>query len=309
MLDFINDFKEDSINEQLAKVDFPIDIMDIVDIPSTEYRQIRRTDTDTFMGMCKTRYKPITHSQAFSGALKAMETHIDFTDAQCTIESYEGGAMAMMEIMFPNHTAKVGNHDLNLKFIARNSYNGRWKYQSFFGWLNQVCFNTLVSGQQLAYSSNRHTTHFDIKQANAKIQSAVQCVTQDVERFNSWWNTRITDAQVVNLFKNTLAELKLGRARIVAGQSNVNQKCATILQILYDKEVTQIYGKGADYGRGGADGSLWCAYQAATEWSTHLADVDGKESTKRHIVESQRQDAVRKMLNSTHWKKLEPELA
>ena len=64
MLDFTNDFKEDSINEQLAKVDFPIDIMDIVDIPSTEYRQIRRTDTDTFMGMCKTRYKPITHSQA-----------------------------------------------------------------------------------------------------------------------------------------------------------------------------------------------------------------------------------------------------
>ena len=73
---------------------------------------------------------------------------------------------------------------------------------------------------------------------------------------------------------------------------------------IYDKEVTQIYGSG-EYGRNGVDGSLWCAYQSATEWSTHLADFENKDNAKKYLIEQKRQDAVRSMLNSPQWKELE----
>ena len=72
---------------------------------------------------------------------------------------------------------------------------------------------------------------------------------------------------------------------------------------LYDEEVAQIHG-GGDNGRNGAKGSLWCAYQAATAWSTHLRDVNGK-AIKPHIERSEREKQVRKMINSPQWKVLE----
>ena len=91
---------------------------------------------------------------------------------------------------------------------------------------------------------------------------------------------------------------------ITAGAKTVNQKCLTTLMNIYDKEVTQIYGSG-EYGRNGVDGSLWCAYQSATEWSTHLADFENKDNAKKYLIEQKRQDAVRGMLNSPQWKELE----
>ena len=72
---------------------------------------------------------------------------------------------------------------------------------------------------------------------------------------------------------------------------------------LYDAEVAQIHGRG-DYGRNGAKGSLWCAYQSATAWSTNLGDVKAN-STNNHIVKQRRQNDVRNMINSKKWKELE----
>ena len=76
-----------------------------------------------------------------------------------------------------------------------------------------------------------------------------------------------------------------------------------VLMGLYDEEVTQIHGRG-DYGRNNAKGSLWCAYQSATAWSTHLNDIQ-KDETKKYMVEQDRQSSVVDMINSAEWKKLE----
>ena len=50
-------------------------------------------------------------------------------------------------------------------------------------------------------------------------------------------------------------------------------------------------------------GSLWTAYQAATAWSTHV-DA-GKRESKQHNKRVNREDAVRKMLDSDNWKMLQ----
>ena len=295
--------------EKLEKVNFNVDIRNIHGIPSHLGRKIVRLDNlgrqdGDPLAIVGSRYKPITHISAFKGALETMDkSGLDFTDADLNVYSYENGAMAKIELLLPKHHTKVGDHNLYLKYVARNSYNMRWKFQSFFGWMNQVCFNTLVSGQKLAYSADRHTLNFNIDSASKKIQNAVTAITDETKSFNKWWDTKVDDDKVANMFEKTIAKSQANENSIKYGASSLNKKRLLTLMALYDDEVTQIHG-GGDTGRNGAKGSLWCAYQAATAWSTHLKDVEGKVN-KPHIVRGERENHVRKMINSPLWKELE----
>ena len=290
--------------EEMEKINFSIDIQDIEGIPTEMGRKLVRTDTDTPLGIIKSKYKPILHKQAFQGALQEMRNGgLTLENAEVSIDSYENGAMAKMEVLLPEKTTQIGDHNLSLKYVARNSYNGRWKFQSFFGWLNHVCFNTLVTGQKLAYTSNRHTKSFDISMANNKIANAIEAVTKETDRFKNWWNTPVEDDAVKDMFTRTIAKQKLSKGSKLAGINQTNKKQLAVLMGLYDEEVTQIHGRG-DYGRNNAKGSLWCAYQSATAWSTHLNDIV-KDETKKYIVEVDRQNSVSDMINSDAWKQLE----
>jgi hypothetical protein len=105
------------------------------------------------------------------------------------------------------------------------------------------------------------------------------------------------------MFTKTIAKQKLSKGSQLAGINQTNKKQLAVLMGLYDEEVTQIHGRG-DYGRNNAKGSLWCAYQSATAWSTHLNDIV-KDETKKYIVEVDRQNSVSDMINSDAWKQLE----
>ena len=296
------------LQEKLNEVSFKIDIRDIQGIPNDMGRKVVRLDNlgrqeGDPLGIVGSRYKPILHKDAFGGAIQAMQNGgLDFNNAKLDIETYENGGMAKMELLLPSHHTKVGDHDLYLKFVARNSYNAKWKFQSFFGWMNEVCFNTLVSGQKIAYTANRHTTHFDVQSSNLKIQNAVTAITEETKTFNKWWNTRVDDDKVADMFTKTIAKSQASDSQLKYGSPETNKKQLIILMGLYESEATQIHGKG-DYGRNGAKGSLWCAYQSATAWSTHLGDYD--KDAKKYIVQQRRQNDVRNMINSKSWKDLE----
>ena len=161
----------------------------------------------------------------------------------------------------------------------------------------------MVSGQKIAYTANRHTTHFNVDASNKKIQNAVTAITDETESFQKWWDTKVEDEQVIDLFKTTIAKSQANDIKVASGQSDTNKKQLYHLMGLYDAEVAQIHGRG-DYGRNGAKGSLWCAYQSATAWSTHLGDVKSN-STNNHIVQQRRQNDVRSLINSKKWKELE----
>ena len=295
--------------EKLEKVNFNVDIRNIHGIPSEMGRKIVRLDNlgrqdGDPLAIVGSRYKPISHKSAFTQPLEAMEkSGLDFTDADLKVFSYENGAMAKIELLLPKHHIKVGDHDLYLKYVARNSYNMRWKFQSFFGWLNQVCFNTLVSGQKLAYSSDRHTLNFNVNSATKKIQNTLEVITNETKDFKKWWDIKVEDTDVADMFETTLAKKNINDKQRSFGLKDLNKKHLLTLMALYEEEVAQIHGKG-DYGRNNAKGSLWCAYQAATAWSTHLKDVEDT-AKKPHIVQRDRQVKVRKMINSPQWHNLQ----
>lgn len=299
---------QNKIEESLQEINFPITITDIPTIPSHMCRKLIRTDNGQPLGLIKSRYKPIKHIDAFGGALKSMaDGGLDLSEAEISVKSYEFGAMAKMEVVMPNLTERVGTHDLQLKYIARNSYNGLWKFQSFFGWLNTVCFNTQVSGQQLAYSSNRHTKLFDIDASNKKIYTAVEAVKGEAQSYKDWWYTKVEDDQVADMFQKTICKKKTSNiSNYVSEDAELNKKRLSQLMDLYTKEKVQIHGSG-DYtiNPSKVKGSLWCAFQASTYWSTHVEKTMSKKEYRAHIIQRNRQESVRKMLNSPSWKSLE----
>ena len=95
-----------------------------------------------------------------------------------------------------------------------------------------------------------------------KIQNAVKAITDETDTFQSWWDKKVDDQDVANMFKKTIAKSQANESQIKYGASDLNQKRLLALMGLYEEEVAQIHGKG-DYGRNNATGSLWCAYQAA----------------------------------------------
>ena len=89
----------------------------------------------------------------------------------------------------------------------------------------------------------------------------------------------------------------------MAGVNETNKKQLSILMGLYHEEVAQMHGKG-DNGRKNAKGSLWCAYQSATAWSTHLNDIQ-RDDTKKYLVQVDRQKMVSELIETNNWKELE----
>ena len=139
---------------------------------------------------------------------------------------------------------------------------------------------------------------------NGTVKNAVNAVTNATGAFKRWWDTKVEDDNVADMFTKTIAKMPLSEGAKMVAKSETNKKQLYILMGLYNEEVKQLHGSG-DYGRRDAKGSLWCAYQASTAWSTHLSDITIREKGKQHIVQYQRQNEVRKMLNSKYWSELE----
>ena len=291
----------------LGDVDFPIAISEIPNIPPQMGRVVKRIDNNRPLGVVGLKYKPITHRDAFGGAIDAINnSDINTEGYNYDLQSHEYGALASLEINFPAHTAKIGNHDLSAKYIARNSYNGTWKFQSFFGWMNNVCFNTMVVGRKLSYTASRHTANFSVEQSHDKMNNAIKAMGDDLPAFQKWWDRKITDEAAVEIFKTSIAKSQANDMDLMAGASNQNVKQLSILMNLYDDEVRNLHGAG-DYGiRGnnrGTQGTMWAVYQAATAWATHLSDIQNKDK-KLHIIKQKRQSSVASMINSKLWKSM-----
>ena len=289
---------------------FPVALAPIDGVPEARYKKVIRTDMDApdnFMGMAGSRYKPISHEEAFTHAIDNLKKqNLSFEGAQGRLDVSGNGALAKIEVEFPAHRRTIGDQPIHVKYVARNSLNGVWRYQSFFGWLNQICFNTLVSGEKLAYFSNRHTNRFDIDAANDSIRTAAKLITEPnsetLRCYRAWWHSPITDDEARDVLKSSIAKSNATPDQVMDGVSGQNTKQLTLLMDKFRHEATHIRGRG-DYGRNHAQGTLWDLFQAGTSWSTHLEDV--LKIKNQPVVQQKREEAVRKMVSMKKWKKLE----
>tara|TARA_Y100000310_G_C20217010_1_gene593971 strand:+ start:38 stop:568 length:531 start_codon:yes stop_codon:yes gene_type:complete len=163
------------------------------------------------------------------------------------------------------------------------------------------CWNTLVSGDKLAYVYGRHTKNFNVSAFAAKIKNAGAFIAGDgFNQMKKWYTTEVHRDAAANLFTHTLAK----RTDNITRKTVANKVMLSNLMKIFDEENRHIHGRSLYEGYATrSKGTLWTAYQAATHWSSHnqQSSSNSKRGRPAHTVIGLREDKVRKMLQSPQW--------
>jgi len=223
------------------------------------------------------------------------------TDATFTTDVYDRGAKLELRAKFPAHIMNIreGKDSVVPEFVFRTSHNRTWANNGMMGLWRSFCYNTLVSGDKLAYVYGRHTKNFNISGFAAKVKTAGEFISgSGLEEMRKWYDTPVKRYQAITLFTKTLAQ----RTDNVSKKKVANKVMLSNLMKIFDEENRHIHGSGRYEGYAmREEGTLWTAYNAATYWSSH---PDSKRGSSPHNVKVNREDKVRKMLASPEWEAL-----
>jgi hypothetical protein len=226
---------------------------------------------------------------------------MDLTDAEFETNVYDDGAKIELTARFPAHEQSIGKLDDTVKpeLKFRTSQNRTWANNMMVGLWRSACYNTLVNGDKLAYIYGRHTKNFNVSGFATKIQKAGEFIAgEGMNEMRTWYDTKVTRDQAINLFTKTLAQ----RTDNVSRKKVANKVMLSNLMKTFDEESRHLHGKGAYDKYGSNDGgSLWTAYNSATWWSTH---GETRQGSALHNAKPIREEKVRKMLKSSEWNEL-----
>jgi hypothetical protein len=270
---------------------------------------IRRVDNKQPLGIVSDKYEVVQYMDIVDGVEQAIsKSGMDLTDAQFATNVYDDGAKIELTAKFPAHQVAVGvskgkTDDVIPEFKFRTSQNRTWANNGMMGLWRSACYNTLVSGDKLAYVYGRHTKGFNVDRFATKIQNAGEFISGNgLTEMREWYGTRVSRDQAVNLFTKTLAK----RMDNVTKKEVGNKVMLSNLMKIFDEENRHLHGKG-NYEKYGSltGGTMWTAYQASTSWSTHVeGHSTNRTQAKAYNARPMREDRVRKMLGSDTWKDL-----
>ena len=258
---------------------------------------LRRTDSKEPIAIVSESYEPVQYLDIVENLEQAISmSGIDLNGA--TFETNVIGHGEQLELtakFYAESTTIDGRNDMvTPQFKFRTSHNRTWANNGMMGYFRAACYNTLVDGDKLAYVYGRHSKNFSVPSFASKIRAASDYVANSgMNKMHRWYQTPVYRDQAINLFSRTLAK----RTDNVTKAQVPNKVMLSNLMKTFDEENRHLIGRGnyEKYGQR-SKGTLWTVYQAATAWSTHVP----KENTR--VL---REDRVRKMMDSPHWKRLE----
>ncbi len=293
-------FDHSKIDFQVEK--FPLWSMDQVQVPTNVGVGIRRTDNRLPLAVVSEEYEPVQYRDIVNGVEEALNLALmDLTDATFTTNVYDNGSKLELRATFPAHkmSMREGKDSMVPEFVFRTSHNRTWANSGMMGLWRAFCYNTLVSGDKLAYVYGRHTKNFNVGGFASKVKAAGEFISgEGLTQMRGWYDTKVSRDGAINLFTNTLAQ----RTDNVSRKKVANKVMLSNLMKIFDEENRHLHGQGAYEGYGKRDeGTLWSAYNAATYWSSHANSKTGAN----HNIRVTREDKVRKMLASPEWTELE----
>ena len=294
-------FDHDKIDFEVEK--FSLDSYDGYAVNSYIGVGLRRKDNKRALAIVSEAYEPVQYMDIIRGVCKAINlSGIDKSEAGYETNVYDNGARLELRARFPAHEIQIDKGDTVIpEFVFRTSHNRTWANNGMMGLWRGFCFNTLVSGDKLAYVYGRHTKNFNVLGFASKIEKASEYIAGGgLQQMRNWYHTEVSRDNVINLFTHTLAK----KTNNVSRKVEPNKVMLSTLMKIFDEENRHLHGRGS-YEKYGIQnkGTLWSAYQAATWWSSHDKD-GGKQSRPSHTVIGGREDKVRKMLQSPQWMQL-----
>ena len=293
----MNLFNHDKLNFEVEKFSLYESVPPLLrSLPKDIGVGLRRKDNGKPLAIVSEKYEPVQYLDVTTGLEEAIRhSGIDLTDATFQSTLYGDGEQMELTARFPAHATTIDDkRDVIVpEFKFRTSHNRTWANSGMMGFFRNSCYNTLVNGNKLAYVYGRHGKNFSVPSFAAKIRNAAEFISGDgLNEMKVWYNSGVDRSDVINLFSNTLAK----RMDNVSRATVPNKVMLSNLMKVFDEETRHLEGSGKYEKYAIRDrGNLWTAYQAATSWSTHV---------KKNNTKPLREEKVRKMLASPHWKEL-----
>ena len=291
-------FDHDKIDFEVEK--FHLDSAEGYAVPPEIGVGLRRTDNKGPLAIVSEAYEPVQYKDIVTGVQEAIGlSAMDLTDATYETNVYDNGARLELRAKFPAHEIQIDKGDTVIpEFVFRTSHNRTWANNGMMGLWRGFCYNTLVSGDKLAYVYGRHTKNFNVLGFASKIEKASEYIAGGgLKQMRNWYHTDVSRDNVIHLFTHTLAK----KTNNISREVEPNKVMLSNLMKIFDEENRHLHGRGNYEGYATRNrGTLWSAYQAATYWSSH--DKNGGRPS--HTTIGGREDKVRKMLHSPQWKQL-----
>lgn len=301
-----------------SKFEFPVEMTPVyvpqtdnpgtlVEVPAKMARAVVRSDTTEILGIHGDQYKLVPYVDQLRPVNDALlDSGLDLSDITVKDSLYEGGARMEREIIFNKHKfavapgrgyfphqpsyydtgAEVGD-TVALVLRMRNSYDGGWSYESSFGGKRLRCLNGVWVLDTIARTRGKHTANLSNVAAIEKIKRGIEMMDKMKDALVDMTKTRITAGQVQTLFKRTLAHVP----RQDKETPPFSDRVLAHLMNIWERNEAEL---GA---------TKWTAYNAATEWATHVEDTMSKRGSA-HNVRYQREAKVASMLKSNEWDRI-----
>jgi hypothetical protein len=263
---------------------FPIQTQPIYDIngePIEGHKAVMRTDTNKVLGVHGSRYKAVSHDDVVNSILDGVSQADLSNDYTVDVEVLEDGRKLRGQILFNDLTVEpaVGDYT-KFKVDFFNSYDASWSFSQAASGLRLWCLNGCTTPDAVAKTRYKHTASINVEGSANKMINGLQHFMSRKEVWQSWMRTPVTDAQIENFFKKTVAKAFTRQVTV----SKTNEKQLENLLSIWSNEAAAL------------GHNKWAAYNTLTYWATHT-----RELRSPHTARYNREAAVASAMRNKEW--------
>ena len=255
---------------------------------------IVRKDTGNLLGIHTDDYIVRPYYKLAESVNKVIRECMDVDKYHITTTDhvYESGKKYRRDINFWDDAIDMQNYDKNgmhirgkeEKIIPQiriySSMDGRWGQQIMWSSVYVVCMNGMVRPDWTFVVYNKHNKKQDISWGTESFKSGIVAHRELGEDLFKMMQKKVTNEDVSNLFKKTLASEYARNSLVDHTKANVMKDLSNAWE-----RYAQKYGT-----------TLFAVYQTATDWSSHPITKGAL-----HNVSRKREKQVAEMMTSSEW--------
>ena len=257
-----------------------------------------RDDTDQVLSIVGSKYRPVTHQEAFNTAEDViMRSDLNLEGIERYTAVSHNGARAYSTWTLPEHRVTLRkDDDVALQISARNSYDGSWSFVVEVGGYRFICLNMQVFANNFAIHKSKHTKGLNLDRIASKLSDAIMFYDKETELWKEMVDTNITNTDAFDILAH-LSDAKSAQAHLKQGKAP-----RSILyepDVVRNKTLSNLYYYWIHNSQSNSLGSTaWALYNSMTEWATHQKPRNRNSLNNVASLRVDRFEKVRKTLNN-----------
>ena len=250
-----------------------------------EFKALYRTDTGKVLSVVKNSYRVIQNEEVFDAVEQNVVQalgHRSLAKAKIEDDIAKDGFLSMRSWVFPDirvPSTTTSKSDIAFRIVAINGFGGI-SVKCLYGGIDFYCLNGLICGEDYRTLAFRHAKHADTRIRFTPIRDSLEQFEAQSKIWRRWQNTYVEHDDVMAFLSEKV-------------------ESDSLLNALKDQVFSEYVHRGK---------TLWAVYSALTFYASHNDGnfvVSELAKGNEAAVMLRRQNAVKRMVNSSQWKEMD----